>query len=442
MSPDRRIFLARAGLAVVAATTGAACGPRQDQQSRPITAVAAAGGDWEAVRRQFALSEDHIHMSALYIVSHPRPVREAIERYRRELDANPVVYLNEHNRSRTQETLSAAARYLGVDNASDIALTDSTTMGVGLVYNGLRLSPGNEVLTTEQDYYVTHEALRLAAERKGLEVRRVSLYEDITRVGEEQLVDRLLGGITPRTRAVALTWVHSSTGLKLPLAHISRALHGINSRRSRDERILLCVDGVHGFGVEDVELPDLGCDFFMAGCHKWLFGPRGTGIVWGSIDGWRRSLGTVPSFIDDGTREAWISGEEVTGRNDGHRMSPGGFKAYEHVWALSEAFKFCQALGKSRVAARTHALARQLKEGLASMPHVTLRTPMPEALSAGIVCFEIDGMDPWTAVARLRERGLIATVTPYATRYVRLAPSVRNSPAEVDEALKRIHALA
>lgn len=51
-------------------------------------------------------------------------------------------------------------------------------------------------------------------------------------------------------------------------------------------------------------------------------------------------------------------------------------------------------------------------------------------------------MDPWTAVARLRERGLIATVTPNATRYVRLAPSVRNSPAEVDEALKRVHALA
>jgi isopenicillin-N epimerase len=381
-------------------------------------------------------------MSALYVASHPKPVREAIERHRRALDANPILYLNENNRPLVGESRSAAADYLELSSASDIALTDSTTMGIGLVYNGLRLGSGDEMLTTEHDYYATHEALRLASERKGATARRAVLYDDVMQTTEDELVDRLVAEVSAQTRVVALTWVHSSTGLKLPVARIGEELRRINEERSDDERVLLCIDGVHGFGVEDLALPELGCDFFMAGCHKWLFGPRGTGILWGSEAGMRRCLPTVPSFLDDGSRGAWIDGTEVTGRSDGARMSPGGFKPFEHQWALAEAFRFCAGIGKARIAERTHALARQLKEGLAQMQHVTLRTPMAEALSSGIVCFEIDGMGPWAAVDRLLERhNLIATVTPYASRYVRLAPSIRNSPDEVDAALAAIHDL-
>lgn len=443
MGVDRRRFLARGGAVVAAAAAGIACsGPDRHAGKAPAApGRGAAEDEWEALRQQFALSDDFIHMSALYVASHPQPVREAISRHRKALDANPVVYLNANNRRLVGETLSAAARYLGVEGSDDIALTDSTTMGIGLVYNGLRFEPGDVALTTEHDYYATHEALRLASLRQGVTVRRVALFEDATRVGEDELVDGLLQAVAPRTRVLALTWVHSSTGLKLPLARIGEEVRRINAGRGEDERLLLCVDAVHGFGVEDVAVPELGCDFFMAGCHKWLFGPRGTGIVWGSDEGWRRCLPTVPSFLDNGLREAWLAGGEVAGRTDGARMSPGGFKPFEHQWALAEAFRFCEEVGKARIAGRTHQLARQLKEGLARMPHVRLRTPMDEALSAGIVCFEVEGMDPWAAVDRLRERHVVATVTPYATRYVRLAPSIRNTPHEVDAVLAEVHAL-
>lgn len=122
-------------------------------------------------------------------------------------------------------------------------------------------------------------------------------------------------------------------------------------------------------------------------------------------------------------------------------MSPGGFKAFEHQWALAEAFALHRRIGKSRIAARTRELAGQLKEGLAQMSHIALRTPRADNLSAGIVCFEVNGMSPYTAVTRLRERRVIATVTPYAERYVRLAPSIRNSPTEVEAVLREIRAL-
>lgn len=102
-------------------------------------------------------------------------------------------------------------------------------------------------------------------------------------------------------------------------------------------------------------------------------------------------------------------------------MTPGGFHSFEHRWALDEAFLFHQAIGKSKVTQHIYELNQQLKQGLAAMPHVTLHTPMSQDLSAGIVCLEVAGLAPRTVVEKLRQRNIVGSVTPYATKYVRLA---------------------
>ena len=71
--------------------------------------------------------------------------------------------------------------------------------------------------------------------------------------------------------------------------------------------------------------------------------------------------------------------------------TPGGFHSFEHRWALGEAFAFHRRIGRERITERIHALATQYKEGLAAMPHVTLHTPLSPALSAGLICFEVQG---------------------------------------------------
>ena len=397
----RRELLARTGLALAAGAITASGGLTGAAGQTTLQPPDVRWADtWDGVRAQFALSDEYIHLSAMLIASHPKPVRDAIEEHRRAMDANPLTYLFRNNRSLQEAARTAAGHYLGID-ASDIALTDSTTMGVSLIYNGLRLAPEQEILTTEQDYYVTHEAIRLAAKRTGARVRKISLYEQIGDVTADQIVDRIVQAVTPATRVVALTWVHSSTGLKLPLRRIADALERINAERDEPARVLLCVDGAHGFGIEDVVLSDLGCDFFMAGCHKWLFGPRGTGIIAGTKRGWDAVLPTIPSFIDSEMWQAWYSGEEPAGPTTGSRMTPGGYKAFEHLWALPHAFAFHQEIGKARVAERTHGLGRQLKEGLAAMPQVTVHTPRSDNLSAGIVSFDVEGLSPAAVVRRL-----------------------------------------
>jgi selenocysteine lyase/cysteine desulfurase len=442
---SRRAFFGRA-LGAAAGSAAAACGrqsadaPELPEPRRPPPRTADVSS-WDGVRAQFPDAGGLVQMSALFIASHPAAVREAIARYRTELDERPVGTLQEHNPERRARVLEAAARYLGAE-PDEIALTDSTTMGLGLVYGGLRLDEGDEILTTEQDYYVTHEALRLAARRSGARVRRVSLYDDLARITPPALADRLTSAISDRTRVVALTWVHSSTGLKLPLAEIGRAVRARDARRPASRRLLLCVDAVHGFGVEPVSVRDLGCDFFVAGCHKWLFGPRGTGLVWGRRESWPALHPHIPTFADGDVWAAWMRGEDPRGRTTASRMTPGGFKAFEHQWAMADAFGFHEGIGPARVRDRTHALSRALKEGLQAMGHVRLVTPSDPALAAGIVCFDVARLSPWEAVRRLREDGIVATVTPYAVRHVRLTPSIRNSDEDVSRALRAVGRLA
>ena len=123
-------------------------------------------------------------------------------------------------------------------------------------------------------------------------------------------------------------------------------------------------------------------------------------------------------------------------------MTPGGFHSFEHRWALDEAFRFQRRIGRARIAARTHELNTRFKRGAASMRHVILRTPRSPSLSAGLVCLEVRGLPPEEVVDRLLRRGVIATVTPYAESYARVAPSVLNTPAEIDGALRALASLA
>ncbi|MFZ3013188.1 MAG: aminotransferase class V-fold PLP-dependent enzyme, partial [Nitrospira sp.] len=344
----RRGFLVRTGLTLSAAVLAGA-------QPRVFAEQATSSSrlkSWEDLRAQFPLSPQLIHLAAFFLASHPTPVREAIERHRSGLDADPIGYWFEHEEKQEARVLQAAAEYLG-GNPIDIALTDSTTMGLGLLYGGLQLRSGQEILTTTHDHYSTETALRLRAERTGATVRQIPLYRALKTVSRDEIVESLRKGISPATRIVAVTWVHSSTGLKLPIYDMALAIQAINRSRDEQDRIIFCVDGVHALGVEDFRLSELGCDFLIAGTHKWMFGPRGTGLVWGHPNAWPIAQPTIPTFCGQ-AYDLWMENKSSKHLPQSVHMSPGGFHSFEHRWALDEAFGFHQAIGKSRVTQRIY----------------------------------------------------------------------------------------
>ncbi len=416
---DRRKFLrVTAGAAASVGATGGigACTPRLE-----------GGERWLDVRALFPIDDQKIHLSGMLLAPHPVPVANAVARHREALDLDPAGYVEERDGELKDRARRTAARYMGVEK-EDVALTDSTTTGIGLVYAGVQVRSGQELLTTDQDYSATHRALEFRSLRNGAPIRQLRLFDGMGSPNPDAIVDRIISAVNDSTRVLALTWVHSGTGLKLPVKALAERLEEQNRDRSPADRALLCLDGVHGFGVEDEDISDLGCDFFFAGTHKWIFAPRGTGVLWGRPAVQDQVRPTIPTFIRDGS---W-----------GARLSPGGFKAFEHQWSMPEAFAFHDAVGgRAEIQGRIHALATQLKEGLAAMNGVVVHTPLERELSSGIVCFDVDGTSPEEVVERLSERRIVASVTPYARQHARFSPGLMNTDEEIERALTAVRGL-
>jgi isopenicillin-N epimerase len=402
--------------------------------------------DWQTVREQFDLDPAYIHLGLFYLTSHPRPVREAIERLRRRLDQNPFLTVEqgmfEDHRPKLYDGVRAAlGRYSGAD-PKDIALTSNTTTGLSLIYHGLPLRPGDEILTTDQDHYVQHESIRLAAERTGATWRKIAIFESYATISADQIVERIRKGIGRKTRVVGLTWVHSSSGLRMPLRRVADAIAEVNAGRNPEDRVLLVVDGVHGFGVEDPNIPALGADLFAAGLHKWIFGPRGTGFVWARPEVWTTMRPLIPTFQTLELFNAWAEGHPPTGPAHAAMFSPGGFQAYEHHWAVPAAIDFHQRIGPARITERIHQLNGQLREGLSKMPHVVTYTPASPDLRSGLVCFDVKGLKASETVARLLARNIIGSTTPYRVPLSRLSCGIMNTPVEVETTLRAVSSLA
>ncbi len=439
MHLDRRKFLVSVGASIGAAVVSAS----GRTENKTATSLSPSGGRsdiWGDVRSQFDhLSRDQIHLSSFFLVSHPRPVREAIEKHCRAIDENPFEYIEKNIFEMPGKVAAAVAEYLG-GKPDEVALTNSTTMGLALVYHGLPLRPGQEILTTVHDHFVHNESARLAGERAGASIKKIALFDDIKSVSETEIVARIKKAINAKTRVVGVTWVHSSTGLKLPIRAIANVIEEANKARVESDRVLLIVDGVHGFGVEDENVAEMGADFFIAGTHKWIFGPRGTGIVWGKAENWKMLRTIFPAMALEPFM-AWMSGEKLTAPTKAAWITQGGFHAFEYEWALPAAFEFHKKLGREKIARRIHSLNDQCKEGLAAMRHVKLHTPSGNKLSSGLIAFEIDGMKSADVVKRLHEKRIIASIAPYRESYARLAPSLLNAPEEIETTLHQIRGL-
>jgi isopenicillin-N epimerase len=401
--------------------------------------------DWDTVRKQFDLAPDYIHLGLFYLASHPRPVRAAIERLRKRLDQNPFLTVErgmfEDDHPKFYEAVTASlGRYTGAD-PNDIALTSNTTMGLSLIYHGLPLRAGDEILTTDQDHYVQHESIRMAAERTGASWRKIPIFSSHKTISADEIVDRIRKGIGPKTRVVGITWVHSSCGLRMPVRRIADVIGELNATRGPDARILLVVDGVHGLGVEDPKITSLGADIFAAGLHKWIFAPRGTGFVWAKPEVWATMRPLIPSFQTLHAFNAWTEERSPRPPFRAALFSPGGFHAYEHHWAVPAAIEFHEKIGPQRISERIHALNAQMREGLSKMPQVVLYTPASSELNAGMVCFDVKGLKAKETVARLLAKGILASRTPYKVPVSRVACGVMNTPGEVDATLRAVRGL-
>ncbi|MBK5542596.1 aminotransferase class V-fold PLP-dependent enzyme [Pseudomonas sp. TH05] len=417
---DRRTFLKHAGLLAASLPLSAQLLPSAFAAS--ASTPTAQGSDiWAGFRSLFELDPSYAHFSNFLITSHPRPVREAIEAYRAQLDRNPAQWVDWETQAewkREGEVRDWAARYLEV-KPRQIALTGSTTEGLGMIYGGLHVTSKQEILTTEHEHYSTRNSLKFRSQRDATQVRKIRLFKDPHQVSKDEVLSTLAAAIRPSTRVLGMTWVHSGSGVKLPIGEIGELVRELNRKRDEQDQILYVVDGVHGLGIEDMRFADLNCDYFISGTHKWMFGPRGTGIICAASTELKNLTPTFATFSED--------------EDFATIMSPGGYHSFEHRWALGKAFELHLQTGKQKIQTRIHALNDYLKQRLAEHRDIELVTPLSAELSSGFTFFRVKDQNADDIASYLnRNRIVVDAVSRDVGPVVRTAPGLLNTEDEVD----------
>lgn len=307
----------------------------------------------------------------------------------------------------------------------EIALTRNATDGVNLVAAGLDWQPGDEVLISDQEHPAMAFPWTWAAQTRGLVVRRFTVEHDPAATLRN--VRALIG---PRTRLIGASWVTSPFGIRLPAREICRL--------ARERGILSLIDGAQAFAVFPVDVRSLGCDCFTSNGHKWLCGPKGTGFFWARADLMARLR---PAHVGAGSEARYDPEAGLVLRPDGRRFE---FATTTHtLWAgLGPALDWFDELGWDWVEARTARLSGYLKDGLAQLGGVELKTPRPFERSSGLVTFALPGRDANALVAHLVTQWRVRPRSLHLPGHVRVSTAYFNTDEEIERLLAGVRSFA
>lgn len=374
---------------------------------------------WRLVKGAFPLREGLIFMHAANLCPSPISVQQRVFELTRDIDQDA----SSNNRRKFGElrerSRTALARFLGASD-DEIAIVRNTSSANATVVNGLDLGPGDEVLLWDQNHPTNSTAWDVRAERYGYTVKRVSTPSQPT--SKQELLDPFLAAMTPRTRVVSFSHASNISGVMLPAKELVAAAHAGGA--------LALVDGAQSFGCLEVDLHDLGCDFYTGSAHKWFMGPKEAGVLYVRselhADLWPTHVGTGwAGAVEGGARKF----ENLGQRDDAA------------VAAVGTTVEFHETVGTARVEARVRELAAVLKTSIAErLPGTTFLTPLDPALSAGVVVFVPPDFDPRPALTALYEEHAIAGAG--MSGGIRLCPHIYNTLADVDTVLDAVVSVA
>lgn len=384
-------------IADLAATPGSAAAIAQDEDF------------WFQVRGAFTPDSSLINLQSGGVSPSPKVVQDAVKRYMDYSNTVPTYTMWQILEPQKETVRHRLARGWGVGD-DEIAMVRGTSEGLQICQNGIDLEPGDEVLTTNQDYGRMLWTYQQREKRDGIVLRQFSIptpSEDpaeIVRLFEEN--------ITPRTRVIHLCHMINLSGQVLPVRQVADMAH--------ERGIRVVADGAHSFAHIDFKISDLNCDYFATSLHKWLFAPHGTGLLYVNRDRVRDlwPLTAAPEGMEDDVRKF----EEI-----GTHPAALGL-------AVGEALTFHDGIGGARKQARMTYLRDYWMERLGENERVRFNTSRKPGMAGGLANFDIPGVDIKALNQWLfDERGIVLVVTthPEYTGF-RVTPSVFTTLEELD----------
>jgi isopenicillin-N epimerase len=395
------------------------------------TTAAASGLD---LRRHWNLDPAVAFLNHGSFGACPEPVLAKQVEWMRRLEREPVLFLHREIEGHLDAARAALARFVGAA-PDDLAFVQTATAGVNTVLRSLELAPGDELITTDQEYNASRNALDFVAERAGAKVVVAAIPFPIA--SPDVVVERLLAKATARTKLALVDHVSSPTGLVFPIESIVRAL--------QERGIDTLVDGAHGPGQLPLELDRLGAAYYTGNCHKWMCTPKGSALLHVRRD---KQAGIRPLPISHGANSR---------RTDRSRFRlefdwPGTFDPSPWL-VIPDAIAFLGSLhpgGWEELRRRNHELALHGRARLVDA--LKIAAPCPESMVGSLAAVPLpDAKGPASPLegdplqVALFDRHQIEVPLPAwpapPKRLLRIAAQAYNRPEEYDRLARVLPAL-
>jgi isopenicillin-N epimerase len=413
-SASRRSFLQSATGAVFVAMG------RPDALARVARADAAVAGRtpedvaqdedfWRQIQEAFTLDRTLTNLNNGGVCPSPRAVHEAMKRYLDISNQLPAYYMWQVLEPNLEAVRRRLAAEFGCD-PEELAITRNASEALQIAQLGIDLNPGDEVVTTNQDYPRMLDTWQQRVRRDKIVLRQLSF--SVPPRSHAELASIFDGAISARTKVLHFCHITNLTGQIFPVRDVCRM--------ARARGIVTIVDGAHAFAHFPFTLADLDCDYYGTSLHKWLLAPVGTGFLYVRRERIKAHWPLTPA--------------NESKDNDIRKFEEIGTHPAAMHNAIAEALEFHHGIGGTRKAARLRYLRERWARKLDGRGRAKVLTSFDPAQACAIGLLSIEDCDPVALAAYLfKKRGIVATPIKHPEfEGLRVTPNVYTTLQEID----------
>lgn len=370
---------------------------------------------WATVTQSFTSSPNLLNLNNGGVSPQPLVVQDAINRYNRISNEGPAYYMW-RTLGDLRDSVRAKLADLAGTKPTEIAILRNATEALEAIQFGIDLNPGDEVLTTDQDYPSMLNTLYQRERRDGIKVKKIKV--PIPTTSFDEIVRRYEEAITPHTKVILMCHMINLTGQIQPIKPVADI--------ARRKGITFICDGAHTFGNLDFKIPDLGVDYYGTSLHKWLCAPFGSGMLYVNED----KIGDVWSLFG--------SPEE-----DNHKITKFehiGTRSFPIELGIGHAIDFHNMIGSARKEARFRYLKDYWANQVKTMPRVYFNTSLQKEHSCSIANFGIEGMKAEDLASKLLKQYHIFTVAidHEDVKGIRVSPHIYTTLKNLDRFVEAV----
>lgn len=372
---------------------------------------------WELVKSEFTMEKGLYYFNNASLGPCPKLVVDATNHFRALLDGFPSRYMWGGWQKEKEEVRQKVATMFSADK-EEIALIHNTTEGMNIVAHSIELGPEDEVILADHEHPSGTVPWQHWSEIRGFKIIRPKL--PILPESKEEIVEVYRKAITPRTKVISMVHGTNTNGMILPVKEVSKLAH--------QHGILVAVDAAQTAGTFKIDLHDLGCDFYAASGHKFMFSPKGMGVFYSRKESQKHLKPLIVSrahFRDKSIRRL----ENYNTRN------------YPELLGLGTAVDYYNLIGAEKREARMRELKRYFRAALENDARFKLKTPASDELSCAIQNVEVVGRKVTEVKKKLFDEYMIdcRPMSGFGINGLRISLSVFTTKKDVDYLIEALH---